>query len=148
MIGILKKVVVALGGVDTSQKNHVDTYTENIIIKIPGDKIASTSNGGGIWTEITEIEEFEFLDIHVVGFQPYKSFNGAELVFIKEDKEFAILSSDTKEIVSTHSNVSERYLTTVSFEITNKNLDFLFDRECEKVIFKCNKKAEEFEIIK
>ncbi|WP_445714035.1 hypothetical protein [Flavobacterium sp.] len=148
MINILKKVVVAMGGVDTSEKNHVDTYTENIIVKIPGDKMATTSNGGGIWTEISEIEEYEFLDIHVVGFKPYKCFNGAELIFIKEDNEIAVLNSDTKEIVSTHSNVSERYLTTLSFEITNKNLDFLFDRECDKVIFKCNKKEEEFEVIK
>lgn len=148
MINILKKVVVALGGVDTSEKNHVDTFTENIITKIPGDKMALTSNGGGIWTEIAEIEEYEFLDIHVVGFKPYKSFNGAELLFIKEGKEIAVLHSDTKEIVSTLSNVSERYLSTISFEITNKNLDFLFDRECDKVIFKCNKKEEEFEIVK
>jgi len=148
MINILKKVVVAMGGVDTSEKNHVDTYAENTIVKIPGDKMATTSNGGGIWTEITEIEEYEFLDIHVVGFKPYKSYNGAELLFTKEGKEIAVLHSDTKEIVSTHSNVSERYLTTISFEITNKNLDFLFDRECDKVIFKCNKKEEEFEIVK
>ncbi|NHM05112.1 hypothetical protein [Flavobacterium celericrescens] len=148
MINILKKVVVALGGVDTSEKNHVDTFTENIITNITGDKIALTSNGGGIWTEITEIEEYEFLDINVVGFKPYKSFNGAELIFIKDKKEVAVLNSDTKEIVSTHSNVTERYLTSVSFEITNKNLDFLFDRECHKVIFKCNNKQEEFEILK
>ena len=148
MIGILKKVVVALGGVDTSEKNHVDSYTENIIIKIPGDKIASISNGGGIWTEISEINEYEFLDIHIVGFKKYKTLNGSKLIFIKGGNEIAFLESDSKEFESTHSNVSERYLTNVSFEITGKNLDFLFDRECEKVIFACNKKEEEFIIIK
>ena len=147
MIKIFNKVVVALGGGDISQKNNVDTYTENSIIKIPGDKIAESSIGG-IWTEIYELGDYEFLDIHVVGSQSYKTFHGGELLFFYQGNEIATLISDTKEIESTYSNVSKRYLTTVSFDITEKKLDFLFDRESENIFFKCNKKEEQFETIK
>lgn len=41
MIKILKTIVTKLGGVDTSEKNHVDTYTENRIVNVPGEQIAS-----------------------------------------------------------------------------------------------------------
>ncbi len=48
MIKILKTIVTKLGGVDTSEKNHVDTYTENRIVNVPGEQIASIENGTAV----------------------------------------------------------------------------------------------------
>lgn len=146
MLNLLKKTVVALGGVSTSQKNHKDEFIETLMHQIPGEKIAELENGG-IWVEFIELGDYEFMDVHIVGFEKYKTYDGAELQFKVGTKELGKLQSDTKEIESHHSNVSNRYLTTVNFEITNLNLDFLFDREADTVAFICKNKEEIFKII-
>lgn len=145
-ISILKKIVVNLGGVDTSEKNYVDTYSENIIQNIPGEKIATLENGG-IWTEFSEIVDYEFMEVHILGNQEYKTHTGAKLEFISNNKIIGILISDSKEIESRFSNVSNRYFTSISFETTDLNLDFLLDRKADKILFSCKNKEEKFEVI-
>ncbi len=143
---ILKKAVVDLGGVDTSEKNYVDTYSENIMQNIPGEKIAILENGG-IWTEFSEIGDYEFMEVHILGNQEYKTHTGAKLEFISKNETIGILESDTKEIESRFSNVSNRYLTSISFETTDLNLDFLLDRKADTILFICKNKEEQFEVI-
>lgn len=58
-----------------------------------------------------------------------------------------LLQSDTQELESHHSNLSNRYLTTVNFEITNSNLDYLFERAAETLEFTCKNKTGIFHII-
>lgn len=146
MINFLKKATVALGGIDTSPKNHKDNFVETLMNQIPGEKIAEIENGG-VWVEFIELGDYEFMDVHLVGFEKYKTFEGAELVFKSGSIELGKLQSDTKEIESHHSNISNRYLTTVNFEITNLNLDYLFDRAAETVGFTCKNKTEIFHLI-
>ncbi|MES2863378.1 MAG: hypothetical protein V4666_04610 [Bacteroidota bacterium] len=146
LITILKKAVVNLGGVDTSEENYIDTFSEKIIQNIPGEKIATIENGG-IWTEFSVIGEYEFMEVHIVGKQEYKSFNGAKLEFISENRNIGTLISDSKEIESRFSNVSNRYLTSLSVETTNLNLDFLLDRKAETIIFNCKNIEEKFKVI-
>lgn len=146
MIKLLKKIVVQLGGVDVSEKNHVDTYTENNIESVKGEKIATFRNGG-IWISFSELNDYHFMEIHIVGFQNYKTYNGATLHFIKDKKLISQLISDCKEIESNFSNVSNRYITTLSFDVTSINLDFLLNKVADTIIFKCKNKEEEFEVI-
>jgi hypothetical protein len=143
---ILKKAVVDLGGVDTSEKNYVDTYSENIIQNISGEKIATLENGG-IWTEFSEIGDYEFMEVHIIGKEEYKSQTGAKLEFISKNNTIGTLESDTKEIESRFSNVSNRYLTSISFETTDLNLDFLLDRKADTILLSCKNKKEQFEVI-
>jgi hypothetical protein len=146
LTSILKKAVVDLGGVDTAEKNYVDTYSENIMQNISGEKIATIKNGG-IWTEFSEIGDYEFLEVHILGNQEYKTHTGAKLEFFSENITIGTLLSDSKEIESRFSNVSNRYLTSISFETTDLNLDFLLDRKADTILFSCKNKEEKFEVI-
>jgi hypothetical protein len=143
---ILKKAVVNLGGVDTSEENYIDTYSENIIQNISGEKIATIENGG-IWTEFSEIGDYEFMEVHIIGKQEYKSHTGAKLEFISENMTIGTLLSDSQEIESRFSNISNRYLTSISFETTDLNLYFLLDRKADTILLTCKNKEEKFEVI-
>lgn len=146
MIGILKKIVVNLGGVDVSQKNYETSHIENLIQNTKGEKIAEYQNCG-IWIQFTELNNYYFLDVNVIGNQSYKSFNGSELIFYKDNEIISILNSDTREIESISSNISNRNLTEISFDITTLDIDFIKNKKFDKIIFKCQKKKEEFKVI-
>ncbi len=146
MIKILKTIVTKLGGVDTSEKNHVDTFTENKMNTVKGEKIA-TSDNGGIWIEFQELASYTFMNIIVIGNKKIKTIDGCQLNFILKNDNF-LLDSDTKEIESDFSNVSNRYITAVSFDITNLNIEFITNKEADFIEFIFKKDIERFEIIK
>lgn len=146
MIKLLKTIVTKLGGVDVSEKNHVDTFTENKINAVKGEKIAA-SNNGGIWIEFQELASYTFMNITVVGNKKIKTLEGCQLNFILKNENF-LLNSDTKEIESDFSNVSNRYMTAVSFDVTNLNIDFITNKEADFVDFIVKKEIEQFKIIK
>ena len=145
-ISILKSIVTKLGGVDTSEKNHVDTFTENRILNVPGEQIASIENGG-IWIEFQELSDYQFMNIIVIGKKKFKTFDGCELVFVSNNSELKLVS-DSKEIESDFSNVSNRWITQIAFEITNVNIEMISNKEATNVHLNFKKDSETFEIIK
>lgn len=146
MISILKFIVTKLGGVDTSEENHIDTFTENRIVAVSGFQIASSENGG-IWVEFQEISDYKFMNIKVIGKQNLKSLNGCELKFYTNNSEI-ILVSDTREIESDFSNVSNRYITEINFNITEQDTKFIENKEANKVEIILKKNKESFDMIK
>ena len=145
-ISILKSIVTKLGGVDTSEKNHVDTFTENRILNVSGEQIASIENGG-IWIEFQELSDYQFMNIIVIGKKKFKTFDGCELVFVSNNSELKLVS-DSKEIESDFSNVSNRWITQIAFEITNVNIEMISNKEATNVHLNFKKDSETFEIIK
>jgi hypothetical protein len=145
MLFLFKKLVVKLGGVDTSERNHVDTFTEQRITDVIGDKIASHETGG-IWIKVQELAEFHFLNVTIVGNKNFKTNKGITFYFIGNDKSYE-LHSDTKEIVSDHSNVSNQWITQFSFDITEIDFDTMLT-EGNTIEVKNNKQTEVFTIIR
>lgn len=139
-------ILANLGNPAAIKRNHVDTVTENKIENVSGEKIAISENGG-IWAQITELSEYSFLDIIVVGNMKIKTFEGAEIIFQGAEKELKLIS-DTKEIESNYSNVSNRFITEISFDITNLNIDYILDREAETATLKHKKEVEVFKVLK
>lgn len=145
MLYLFKKLVVKLGGVDTSERNHVDTFTEQRITDVIGDKIASHETGG-IWIKVQDLAEFHFLNVTIVGNKNFKTNKGITFYFIGNDKSYE-LHSDTKEIVSDHSNVSNQWITQFSFDITEIDFDTMLT-EGNTIEAKNNKQTEVFTILK
>lgn len=145
MLSLFKKLVVKLGGVDTSEKNHVDIFTEERITDVIGDKIANCKTGG-IWIKVQELSEFHFLNTTVVGTQNLKTHKGITFQFVANNKTYD-LHSDTKEIVSDFSNVSNQWITQFSFDITEVDFDIMLT-EGNTIEVKSNKKIEIFTIVK
>jgi hypothetical protein len=145
MLYLFKKLVVRLGGVDTSEISHVDTFTEQRITDVIGDKIASHETGG-IWIKVQELAEFHFLNVTIVGNKNFKTNKGITFYFVGNDKTYE-LHSDTKEIESDLSNVSNRWITQFSFDITEIDFDTMLT-EGNKIEVKNNKQTEVFRVLK
>ncbi|CAM3609256.1 hypothetical protein FLGE108171_05750 [Flavobacterium gelidilacus] len=145
MLNLFKKVVKKISGQDEPQKNLVDIFTEEKVSDYIGDKIASHETGG-IWIKVQEIAEFHFLNVTIVGTQNIKTQNGITFDFIAKDKTYE-LNSDTKEIKSEPSTVSNQFVTQFSFDITEVDFDIMLT-EGITIEVKSNKQTEEFIVIK
>ena len=145
MLSLFKKISKKISGQETPQKNLVDVISEEKITDFIGDKIASHESGG-IWIKVQEIAEFHFLNVTIVGTQNLKTHNGITFNFIAKDKTYE-LHSDTKEIKSDNSTVSNQYVTQFSFDITEVDFDLMLT-EGITIVVKSNKQTEDFTIIK
>ena len=145
MLNIFKKVVQKISGNEEPQKNLVDILSEEKVTDYIGDKIAEHETGG-IWIKVQELAEFHFLNVTIVGTKNFKTHKGITFHFIAKDKSYE-LHSDTKEIVSDNSNVSNQWITQFSFDITEVDFDTMLT-EGNTIEVKNNKQTEKFKIIK
>ncbi len=133
------KVLAAFGNIRAMERTHVDTYTEGLISKINGEKIAE-SNFGQLFVSYQDLAGYEFLNATVLSGTNIKTFKGIRLVFEFEGKEI-IFFSDDKEIESDFSNVSNRWLTKISFVINSDDKEMIQNRRFEKVFLNFKKKS-------
>lgn len=145
MLSLFKKISKKISGKETPQKNLVDVISEEKITDYIGDKIASHESGG-IWIKVQELAEFHFLNVTIVGTQNIKTHDGVKFNFIAKEKTYE-LHSDTKEIKSEPSTVSNQFVTQFSFDITEVDFDIMLS-EGNTIEVKSNKQTEEFIIIK
>ena len=145
MLSLFKKISKKITGEETPQKNLVDVISEEKITDYIGDKIAS-HDAGGIWIKVQELAEFHFLNVTLVGTQNLKTHNGITFNFIGKEKYYE-LHSDTKEIKSENSTVSNQFVTQFSFDITDVDFDIMLT-DGITIEVKNNKQIEVFTIIK
>lgn len=138
LIKTIDKVLAAFGNIRAMERTHVDTYTESLITNIKGVKIAE-SEFGQLFVSFQNLANYEFLNATILSGTNIKTLNGGSLTFILNNNE-TIFISDTKEIESDYSNVSNRWLTNISFVISNEDKKLLVDRNFDKVLFKFKKK--------
>ncbi|WP_046758655.1 hypothetical protein [Kordia jejudonensis] len=141
----IDKVLARMGNIRAMERTHVDTYTENKIENIPGDQIA-ISEHGGIWAGIQELNGYLFLDTFILGTTKIKTLKGATLTFLAEEE--LTVKSDNYEIDSDYSNVSNRWITQISFEITKKDLNFIKKRTYNQIRLDFKKKSLLFDVKK
>lgn len=142
----LDNVLAKMGNPKAMERNQVDTVTEYKIVNARGEKIAE-SGTGGIWAEINELADYSYLDLIVVGNTKIKTKQGCKIVFEAEDKKIELVS-DMNEIESNYSNVSKTYITEISFDITDLDIDFILNREAETATLIHKKEVETFNILK
>lgn len=123
IFGKIDKVLGAFGNIRALERTHVDTFTENLIQNIPGNKIAESSQGQ-LWGDFKELAGYTFLEATILSRANIKTMKGATLIF-ENGVDTLILVSDITEIESDYSNVSIRWMTKVSFIVTQKNIDFI-----------------------
>ena len=141
-MGIFKKVdklLASMGNIGAMERLQVDTLTEGAILNIGGEKIAE-SKEGQLWVGIQESTGYYFLETTIVSVLNIKTFDGATLIFKGGKKDFE-LKSDTQEIKSEFSNVSNRFIAEVSFDITKTEIDQMVKGYFTEVEIKFKKKA-------
>ena len=138
----LDQVFAKLGNMRAMERLHVDTFTEDQINNVPGDKIAESTQGQ-LFAGVTELNGFLFLETVIICGEKIKTFNGAQLSFSNGEDSFE-LKSDTLEIESEFSNVSNRYMSSISFDVTAAELDKIRNGEFQEVTFTWKKKSLRF----
>ncbi len=133
------QVLAALGNIRAMERLHVDTYTENLIENIPGDLIAESSDGQ-LFVGVQELNGYYFLETTFLSKVGIKTYKGGSLSFTGGKNTFEI-KSDTQEIKSEYSNVSYRYMTDVSFEVTKNELKRIVQGDFKQVQFSFKKKS-------
>ena len=131
------EILAALGNMRAMKKLHVDTYTEDRIKNISGLKIAE-SKEGQFWIEFQELNGTLFMNSTILSRIDLKTNKGAKITLLTEDYEIEI-QSDEKTIESDFSNISNSWITKVSFIIELKEREIIEDRAFEELEYQFKK---------
>ncbi|WP_298319759.1 hypothetical protein [uncultured Aquimarina sp.] len=139
------KVQAALGNVRAMEKLHVDTYTEDIIIKVEGTRFAS-SELNEIYMDVVELAGYYYIKTIVLGSFHIKTWKGATLLIKGRNFELNLVS-DMQEIESDFSNVSNRSVTQIDFVIEEQDIDKIEKSRIDNITISSKKKTAHFENI-
>ena len=132
------KKVAALVSNTNRELQPIDPKIEEEMNTIFGKRIAESPEAI-LYGGIDDLNGYLFLEIVLVSPVNIKTFNGATLSF-SGPTDFE-LKSDTQEIESEFSNVSNRFMTRISFDITQPEIKLIKEKQYEKVVFRCKKKS-------
>ena len=135
----IDKVLAGLGNIRAMERNHVDTFTEEKIQNIKGKKIAE-SNFGQLYITFQNLTGYEFLNAIVLSGSNIKTFKGCDLVLEQQGQQ-TIIPSDTKDIESDYSNVSNRYMTKLSFIINTSQKKMITNGQFDTIYINYKKKS-------
>ncbi len=135
----IDKIRAAFGNISAMERTHVDTFTENLIANIKGEMIAA-SNFGQCFVAFQNLADYEFLNVEILSGTNIKTYNGCLLCFSCNGKDIDI-ASDTQEITSDYSNVSNRWLTKISFIVTPDEKQMILQKNFETLHLQYKSKA-------
>ena len=111
----ITKLRAAFGDIRAMEKLHVDTRTEDIINAIENKPFA-ISDKSVMYAGLDELAGYHYFKTVVVGAFHIKTIKGAQLTINGNDFKL-VLNSDMVELESDFSNVSNRSITYIDFEI-------------------------------
>ncbi|OAB79851.1 hypothetical protein [Cochleicola gelatinilyticus] len=132
----IDKLLAAFGSEKAGKRLQEEPMSETRIEGLEENRIA-VSEDAILYGQIEELNEYLFLETILVTRSKIKTLKGATLTF-KGTTNFKLIS-DTQEIESDLSNVSNRILTRISFDITEKEINLIKNKQYESVIFECKK---------
>ncbi|MUU77285.1 hypothetical protein [Winogradskyella endarachnes] len=135
----IDKVLAGFGNIKAMERNHVDTFTEDLIQNIKGTKLAE-SKLGQLFGSFQNLAGYEFLNVSILSTTNIKTLKGCELVF-ETDKRSILIPSDTKEIESDFSNVSNIWLTKVSFILNESEKNMIVNGSFKSVTLNFKKRS-------
>ncbi|WP_298519174.1 hypothetical protein [uncultured Kordia sp.] len=139
------KVLARMGSSKATERAYNEPLTVEKTKQIPGEQIAA-SEAGGIWAGIQELNGYVFMELVILDTTKIKTFKGISLKFLGDNQ--LTLDSDTKEVNSEFSDLFNRWLTQVSFEISKKELNFIKRKKYTQVQLDFKNKSLMFEVKK
>ena len=144
-MNVLRKkdeILAALGNIRAMERLHVENYTEEKIKNISGIKVAE-SKQGQFWVNFQELNGFLFMNSTILSHFDLKTSRGTKITILTKDYEIEI-ESDEKEIESDFSNVSNTWITQVSFVIESKEREIIENRNFEEIEYQLKKEKLRF----
>ena len=133
----IDNILATFGNPKALQRTHVDTYTEDRIKNISGVKIAE-SKEGQFWITFQELNGYLFMNATILSKLDLKTNTGAKIIILTKDYEIE-LDADEKEIDSSFSNISNTWITKVSFELSVKEREIIEDKNFEEIEYEFKK---------
>ena len=134
----IDQVLAALGNPKAMQRTHVDTFTENKINNIKSEKVGE-SREGQLFISFQELNGYHFMNAVLLSHKNIKTLRGATLIFYSDVQTLEI-QSDTQEIESDFSNVSNRWMTQIVFNVDKNEINRINQKTYTKIYFKFKKK--------
>jgi len=135
----LDKIRAAFGNIRAMERTHVDNHTEDIINSIDQEAFAVSENNV-LFTRVSELGGYYYVISLTVGTFKIKTMKGAKLHLTGNDFNIT-LNSDMDEFESDHSNVSNRYITRIDFQIEKEDVPKL-NKKSIKTVKLTSKKQE------
>lgn len=126
-----------MGNIRAMEKLHVDDHTEAIINDIE-QKPFGISENNVLYAGLNELGGYYFFQTVVVGQFHIKTLKGARLI-LKGDNIELQLNSDMSELESDYSNVSNRSITKIDFQIEEADIKTLQNSRITSIQLKAKK---------
>lgn len=143
-MSFITKLKAAFGNPRAMEKLHVDDHTEAIINDIKNDPFA-ISESNVLYAGLNELGGYYFLQTVIVGTFHIKTIKGAQLKIIGNDFEL-LLDSDMEELESDHSNVSNRSISKIDFQIEESDAKKIERSNLKQLVLTCKNKKISFSI--
>lgn len=133
-MNFLKNISNALASIGNNKiKNHLDVESTevNTLEESVGEKIGASIDGQ-LNVGIQELSGYLFLETFILSKTTIKTLKGATLKFTSENGDF-ILKSDTQEIKSDLAGNSFKYITQISFDITEDEVERIKKGDFSKI---------------
>ncbi|WP_298758748.1 hypothetical protein [uncultured Psychroserpens sp.] len=144
-MNFITKLKATFGNPRAMEKLHVDDHTEAIINDIEHDPFA-ISDKNVLYAGLNELGGYYFFQTVIVGSFHVKTVKGAQLKVIGNDFELN-LDSDMVELESDFSNVSNRSISKIDFQIEEKDAAKITNSTLRDVVLKCKKHEITFSVI-
>ncbi len=141
----ITRLRAAFGDVRAMEKLHVDTHTEKIINDIENEPFA-ISESNVMYAALGELAGYHLFQTMIVGSFHIKTFKGALLKINGCDFELN-LNSDMVELESDFSNVSNRSITKIDFEINEEDIPKIEKSQIQSLELLAKKERVSFRII-
>lgn len=127
-----------MGNIRAMEKLHVDDHTEAIINEVENIPFAVSDNNV-LYAGLNELGGYYFFQTVVVGQFHIKTMKGATLTFKNIDGSELKLNSDMPELESDFSNVSNRSITKIDFQVEEKDIATLQENKTVNILLKVKK---------
>jgi len=143
-MSFITKLKAAFGNPRAMEKLHVDDHTEAIIKDIENEPFA-ISDSNVLYAGLNELGGYYFFQTVIVGSFHIKTLKGAQLKIIANDFEL-LLDSDMLELESDHSNVSNRSISKIDFQIEEADAAKIERVNLKQLILTCKNEEVTFSI--
>jgi len=140
------KLVAAFGNSKTKEPAETENITNDIINAIEGNPFA-VSEQNVMYGAIKELGGYYYFKTIIVGSFKIKTKKGATLSIASNDFELD-LKTDMDEFESDHSNVSNRFITRIDFQVEDEHVSKIDASKIDTLKLKAKKNVINFKIFK
>ena len=141
----IDKILAGFGNIRAMERTHVDNVTEDIIKSIK-DKAYALSEQNVMYASDKELGGYFYFKTIIVGSFKIKTIKGAKLNVIADDFNLE-LKTDMDEFESDFSNVSNRYITRIDFQIEEEDISKLKQSNIKNIQLVTKKRTLDFKLI-